>query len=69
MGKPFSSLLRQAVLDSGQTRYALAFKCGVDQAVLCRFVAGKSGLNLATVDKLVEGLGIEVKVRRTTQGD
>ncbi len=69
MGKPFSSLLRQAILDSGQTRYALGFKCGVDQAVLCRFVAGKSGLNLATVDKLVEGLGIEVKVRRTTQGD
>ncbi len=69
MNKPFSSLLRQAILDSGQTRYALAFKCGVDQAVLCRFVAGKSGLNLATIDKLVEGLGIEVKIRRTSQGN
>jgi hypothetical protein len=31
-------------------------------------MAGKSSLNLTTIDKLVEGLGIEVKIRRTPQG-
>jgi transcriptional regulator with XRE-family HTH domain len=62
MKDTFSSLLRRAILESGMTRYAIAVKCEVDQAALSRFVTGKSSLNLATVDKLVDGLGIEVKL-------
>jgi hypothetical protein len=69
MKETFSALIRRAILESGQTRYAIAVKCGVDQAVLSRFMSGKSNLNLATVDKLVAGLGIEAKIRRTMKGN
>jgi transcriptional regulator with XRE-family HTH domain len=67
MRETFSSVIRRAILESGETRYAIAFKCGVDQAVLSRFINGKSGLSLATIDKLVDGLGIEVRLRRKTK--
>jgi hypothetical protein len=39
-------------------------RSGVDQAALSRFIAGKSSLNLDTVDKLVDVLGLEVRPRR-----
>jgi hypothetical protein len=67
MNHRFSSVIRRAILESGETRYALAFKCGVDQAVLSRFINEKSGLGLAAIDKLVDGLGIEVRLRRNKQ--
>jgi transcriptional regulator with XRE-family HTH domain len=67
MKEAFSSLLRRAILESGMTRYAIAVKCGVDQAALSRFLAGKASLTLATVNKLVDGLGIEVKLPKTTK--
>jgi transcriptional regulator with XRE-family HTH domain len=67
MGQTFSSVIRQAILESGETRYALAFKCGVDQAILSRFMSGKTGLSLTTIDKLVGGLNIEVKLPRKTK--
>jgi transcriptional regulator with XRE-family HTH domain len=68
MKETFSALIRRAILESGESRYAIACRCGVDQAVLSRFMAGKSSLSLATIDKLVTGLGIEAKIRRTTKG-
>jgi hypothetical protein len=64
MREPFSSILRRAILDSGQSRYAVSVRSGVDQAVLSRFIAGKSGLSLESVDKLVDALGLEVGTRR-----
>jgi plasmid maintenance system antidote protein VapI len=62
MMEPFSTLIRKAIVESGMTRYAVAVKCGVDQAALSRFVTGQRSLNLSTVDRLVSGLGIEVKL-------
>ncbi|HZW31208.1 MAG TPA: helix-turn-helix transcriptional regulator [Isosphaeraceae bacterium] len=64
MREPFSSLLRRAILESGLTRYAISVKSGVNQAALSRFVAGKRSLNLESVDKLVEVLGLEVRMPR-----
>jgi transcriptional regulator with XRE-family HTH domain len=61
-------LLRRAIRESGITHHAIAVKCRVDQAALSRFMAGKSSLNLATIDKLVEGLGIEVKLHQGAKG-
>jgi hypothetical protein len=64
MKEPFSALIRRAIVDSGMTRYAIAVKCDVDQAALSRFVAGKGNLNLTTVDKLVDGLELEIRLPR-----
>jgi transcriptional regulator with XRE-family HTH domain len=67
MHESLSSVIRRAILESGETRYAIAVKCGVDQAALSRFMSGKSSLHLTTIDKLVDGLGIEVGLRRKTR--
>ena len=64
MREPFSSLLRRAILESGLTRYAISVQSGVDQAALSRFIAGKRSLNLESVDKLVDVLGLEVRLPR-----
>jgi transcriptional regulator with XRE-family HTH domain len=64
MRDAFSSLLRRAILESGLTRYAISVRSGVDQAALSRFIAGKRSLNLESVDKLVEVLGLEVRMPR-----
>jgi transcriptional regulator with XRE-family HTH domain len=63
MGQPFSSILRRAIAESGLSRYAVSVRSGVDQAALSRFMAGKRGLSLDSVDKLVDVLGLEVRTR------
>jgi plasmid maintenance system antidote protein VapI len=60
----FGEILRQAVVDCGLSQNALARRSGVDVAVICRFINRKQGLSLVVIDRLVEALGIEVKVRR-----
>jgi transcriptional regulator with XRE-family HTH domain len=69
MREPFSAILRRAILESGLSRYAISVRSGVDQATLSRFMAGKSGLNLESVDKLVDVLGLEVRPRRKPKGE
>jgi plasmid maintenance system antidote protein VapI len=61
MRELFSSILRRAILESGLSRYAISARSGVDQATLSRFIAGKRGLNLDSVDKLVDVLGLEIR--------
>jgi transcriptional regulator with XRE-family HTH domain len=56
----FSDQLRNAVEGCGTSRYALAKQLGVSESTLSRFVAGKQGLTLATLDKLTRLLGLEL---------
>ena len=46
------------------SRYELARESDVSEAVLCRFVNGKSGLSMESLDKVADVLGLEVVVRR-----
>lgn len=62
-----SEQLRAAILNCGETRYALAKRSGVGEPVLSKFMAG-AGLNLQTIDDLCEALGLELKAKRTTKG-
>lgn len=61
MNKPtkIADRLRQAILDCGETRYALAKRSGVGEPVLCKFMAG-AGLRLESIDRLCEALGLEL---------
>jgi hypothetical protein len=63
MSEKFSDQLRRAVRDSEATRYAISKTTGIDQAVLCRFVAG-AGMSLESIDKLMEALGLEIRPRK-----
>lgn len=52
--------LRKAVDASEMSRYRISKEIGLDQSTLSRFMSGKAGLALETVDKLGELLGLEL---------
>jgi ribosome-binding protein aMBF1 (putative translation factor) len=52
--------IRAAIERSDLSRYEIAKRSGVDQAILSRFVAGNAGLNLDSIEKLAPVLGIRV---------
>lgn len=52
--------LRQAIKRSGKSRYRVSLDSGISEAVLSRFVSGKSDLTLANTDKLCKALGLRV---------
>ena len=55
--------LRQAMEDSGITRYRISQDTGIDQAVLSRLANGGS-CSIGTIDTLCEYLGLELKKTR-----
>jgi hypothetical protein len=55
--------LRRAILESGHSRYWLSGKTGIDQAVLSRFIHGKSWLSGKTLDAIGAVLGLEIVAR------
>ena len=60
----FSDQIRRAVDASGMSRYAICKAIGLNQGAMSRFMNGKGGLSLATLDKLAELLELDI-VRRT----
>jgi len=56
----FSDQIREAISTSGTSRYALAKQVGVSESALSRFMSGKQGLTLASLDKLAEVLGLRL---------
>ena len=65
----FTDQLRRAILDCGQSRYAISQKAGVAESILSRFVRGERGLSSDSIDSLMEFLGLEVRPRRKRKGD
>lgn len=63
----FSDQIRRAIAECGLTRYRLAQLSGVEQAVLSRFVNGKSGLTTFNLDKLAVVLNLELVVHGPTE--
>ncbi len=56
--------LRQAILDAGETRYAICKATGIGQDVLSRFMSGERGLSNRVMDRLGEYLKLELVSRR-----
>lgn len=59
----FADQLRMAIERSGKTRYRISQETGVRQEVLSRFLAGKKGLSLDTIERLFENLGLVITKR------
>ena len=56
----FSDQVRRAIRDAAITRYELSQRTGVDQSVLSRFIKGKSGISLDSLDLIAEVLDLRV---------
>ena len=52
--------IRRAIDESGVSRYRLWKETGIDQAVLSRFMAGKAGMTLKSLDVLADALGLRI---------
>ncbi len=52
---------------SGTTRYQLCKRTRVSQGVLSRFMAGTRGLGVDVIERLADGLGMEVVLRHKTK--
>ena len=60
-----SDQLRQAIDDSGLTRYEIAKQTGIDQSALGKFYHGDRGLSLDAVDRLGGCLGLTITSQRS----
>jgi len=60
--------LRQAIDDSGLTRYRIAQDTGIDESALAKFYNGRRGLSLDHIDQLWEYLGLTISQERPGGG-
>lgn len=62
MGKrlKFSDQIRQAIDVSGLSRYEICKRMEFSESVMSKFMAGKSGLKIRTLDKLADVIGMSV---------
>ena len=57
-----SDVVRRAVNAAGVTRYRLCKASGVDKGTMSRFMAGKGGLPIESLDALAPVLGLRIVV-------
>jgi hypothetical protein len=55
-----SDQIRRAVDDSGLSRYAICRIGAFDKGMMSRFMAGKRGLSLTTLDRLADVLALRI---------
>jgi transcriptional regulator with XRE-family HTH domain len=62
--------IRQAIDDSGLTRYRIAQDTGIDESTLAKFYNGHRGLSLENLDRLGVYLGLRIVMddRPKTEG-
>ena len=66
--KSLSDQIRGAVDSSPMSRYAICKAIGWPESSMSRFMAGKGGLSLETLDKLAALLGWSLAVPKRTKG-
>ena len=59
----FMDQIRAALVENGDTRYAISKATGIPQSALSRFVHGKATMREAALNRLAEYLKLEVVVR------
>jgi transcriptional regulator with XRE-family HTH domain len=62
--KKMTDQVRQAIDDSGLTRYRIAQDTGIDESTLAKFYHGTRGLSLDNLDLLCVYLGLRIVMDR-----
>jgi len=68
--KQFTEQLRAALLNADETRYALSKATGITEGNLSRFVHGRAGLSMESIDLICDYLGLalmKTEKARTTR--
>ena len=65
--KKLSDAVRNAIDDSGESRYAIAKATGIDESALAKFYNGHRGITSDTLDRLGEYLGLRIVMDRKTK--
>jgi plasmid maintenance system antidote protein VapI len=60
---PITDLLRQTIVESGESYNALQKATGVTRASIMRFVRGDQSLRLDMADRLADFFGLELRKR------
>ena len=60
----FSEQLREAIRQEERSRYRISLETGIAQGQLSRFMQGKCGLSLRSIDLLCECLGLGITARK-----
>jgi len=63
-GKSMTDQLRQAIDDSGLTRYRIAQETGISEATLSKFYLGQRGLSMEALNALGEFLQLKITLGR-----
>ena len=63
--KPISEQIRDAISNAEVSRYRISKETGISEPVLSRFLKGKAGISLDTLDTLGEYLGLDITTRKT----
>lgn len=61
--------IRDALRNCGKTMYQIHKETGVDQSALSRFLGGERGLQLGTLEKVLEAAGLEVILVKAKRQD
>ena len=62
--KKLTDQLRQAIDDSGLTRYQIAKATGIDESALAKFYNGRRGLSMGALNALGEFLQLTITLGR-----
>ncbi|HBN77314.1 MAG TPA: hypothetical protein DD473_16185 [Planctomycetaceae bacterium] len=65
----FSDQLRLAISESGMTRYEIAKQTAIDESSLAKFVHGKRGLSIDSIDRLAEILDLSIVHKDKNSGE
>jgi len=56
----FTDEIRQAIKDSGLSRYRICRELDLDQAAMSRFMSGTGGFSLRTIDAIAKLLDLHI---------
>jgi hypothetical protein len=60
--KPVSQQLREAIDADARSRYRICKEIGLGESTMSHFMHGECGLQLSTIDRLAELLGLRIVV-------
>ena len=63
-----SDQIRQAVDDSGLSRYRICKELDITQSSMSRFMTGQGGLSLEVIDRLAELLDLNIRKPKRKRG-